>query len=442
MGTLPIISWLADHPCALRVETPLDATTLLAGRTLSFIGDSTTREMVYDLARWIAECEDIGSGIGISDAESRTCADVTSLRRRRNVPSAHFKIQRGSGLPLRLAYYRIEQMRTLQSKDWFERIFRTGNFGDALVLNAGLWNLKHDFATLGRDPERVRSNYLSEVEDIITAFRSAPAAERLRERLLWRGLLPIEHAANLTVGAFTRDSVQRVEVATERMWTTAGIAVFDAWTLGLHAEYDDVLVGSDSAQSTLLLTRDGVHFPATVNVRLGCEVLSAVVHRLSDAAVSSGGDEEPALTPGGDAEDPTNGTQPQQRSGGIIVPYTVAMVMLWGGAAALLRALRRRGDAPRIPSAAAAAAAPDQVDHSAVVAAASSRPDAVGLRLREGDSWGRSPSTSPTQSPPGSPTPATTTLRRAAPANVRFLQHVGAMRLGAIVRTYVNVEHA
>ena len=242
------------------------------------IGDSTTRELTYDAALWLSDCE--------ADGGHAVCEQVDALRKIRNVNSTAFEILCDDhGKSLTLLFYRNEQVSNLARKPWYDGA--VAHFaGDALVLNSGLWNLKHD-RHLG-STQAILQNYYLEIHALLSSLKASPAAAALQRRLYWRSLLPIEYRSGLTQGAFTRDAVKQANAAVLPQWAAAGFNVIDVWQYGVHASRSiDGATGTDAGPvnttggSRLILTKDAVHFPYNVNVELAKALLGAIYEDLS-----------------------------------------------------------------------------------------------------------------------------------------------------------------
>ena len=234
------------------IESREEVRAALQNRVVSFVGDSTTREFVYDVALWIGNCtsssESPAAAVDASTLWSDpVCAVVSRLRQIRNVNETELRV--GSGV---LRYFRVEQVRTLLSKPWAERLLfgwdtSYGNgdalHSDAIVFNAGLWNLRHD-RYLG-SPSAISENLLSEVDTLLAKLTSSPHAAKLRSRLLWRSMLPLEPRVNVTtVGAFTPNNVATLNNKLNDRWASAGFQVVDVWQYGLHEFHESAQGGS------------------------------------------------------------------------------------------------------------------------------------------------------------------------------------------------------
>lgn len=299
--------------------------------------------MVYDVALWLAGCDipdfssdDVDKPAPRPAPFEPICKQVASLRTIKNVNSTVLTIPvdpgAAGGPAVTLSFYRVEQVRTIATKPWFAHALARSN-ASAVVLNAGLWNLRHDRA-MG-SPEAVVANYLSEVDALIAQLgASAPstgsgtgtATSPLKSRLYWRTLLPLEHRTNVTQHAFTRAAVQGANAPVAAKWASAGYRVFDAWPFGVHEPLsEDVIepaVASESQLDALLLTRDGIHYPAYVNIEVVRALLSAI-H--ADQVRSGLGGED--------------GVTPSSARDGLVIPGWAVMAAV---AAALVAAVRSR----------------------------------------------------------------------------------------------------
>jgi hypothetical protein len=353
-GPAAPFTWVPDPGCEPTLSSPDVAAAAWCGRELVFVGDSTTREFVYDTALWLAGCavpplppapRAAGGG------SPHVCTRVERLRTLRNVTGAVFELpcepdsssssgDAGAGT-MALRYLRVEQLRTLTRKPWWAAqlarwtaaAVSEGSEGAprpsrhhvvAVVLNAGLWNLRHDGkvappAGPGPDPDAVAGWYVVEVDALLAhlAATLTPAARAALARVLvWRTMLPLEARVGVTVGAFTRARVAAANAATAPRWAAAGYRVLDVWRYGVHAAWPDLggagdapadagappptlgrpvdlgdglpppALARDANGSTLLLTRDAIHFTGPVNVEMARGLLTVLA---AGAAPGGGG---------------------------------------------------------------------------------------------------------------------------------------------------------
>lgn len=361
-GPAAPFTWVPDPGCEPTLTTPDAVAGAWCGREVVFVGDSTTREFVYDTALWLAGCAvpPLPPAALPGGGSAAVCARVARLRTLRNVSGAEFELPcqpidsgsvgaarrrrtRGSTSSgsLLLRYLRVEQLRTLTAKPWWRAQLARWTAAPAsqqqrpvaaVVLNAGLWNLRHDGKVAppdgpGPDPDAIASIYVAEVESLLAHLRTAalaPAARSaLRRVLVWRTMLPLEARAGVTVGAFTRARVAAANAATAPRWAAAGYRVLDVWRYGVHAAWPDLggagdgpaepgglssspprplgspvdlgdglpppVLAAVNGSTVLLLTRDGIHFPGPVNVEMARGLLGGALLAAGAEAERPGG---------------------------------------------------------------------------------------------------------------------------------------------------------
>ena len=287
--------WVPVAGCRPALDTPPRVLRALAGRALLFVGDSTTREWVYDTALWLAGCNataEPGAAVAARGAlapeASAVCAAVAQLRTVRNVNETLLSLPGG----LELHFLRVEQVRTVEGRGLLGALLRGGGEGRpagkaAVVLNAGLWNLRHD-VHLG-SPDAVLAGLLAEVEALIDALSAQASDHSARmplARLYWRTLLPLEYREGVTRGAFTRAGAAAANAALTPRWAAAGVPVLDVWPYGIHAELEPSPLGPHR-----VLTMDAIHYPFYVNVEMARGILSRLA---ADIAAEGEAASEPA----------------------------------------------------------------------------------------------------------------------------------------------------
>ena len=265
----------ADSWCSYPIPDREAILSLLAGHTVTFVGDSITRGFVATMALWLNEC-DVVAGNATADPRAAACRQATHLWSTKHLQKTELTIAGGlaeGGAVLR--FFRLEQLRALSANAWFTAVLRgETDAGSAIVLNAGLWNLRRDFNT--SSPSVAVNNYLREVAALLHLVATSPVAVSLRRRLFWRSLLPLEPLKNVTRGAFTPAAVREVNPTVSAMFSGAGYRVIDVYQYGVHEKSAALAAAPLHGAAALRMTVDGIHFRANVYRAMAPEIFSAL----------------------------------------------------------------------------------------------------------------------------------------------------------------------
>ena len=254
----------------------------LAGRTISFVGDSTSRE----LHAFLGSC----TGIPVRETEDAVIAvDGGAPVVLRYLPNSFVRsLLRAKVGPRNCSDPRrpgVQSMRWIYLREALSNSSVFSEYvGDFLIVGSGLWNFQRDYASNTQDNEgheRYASlddllhSFVSEVEALIAHVLSLPAPwlNELKRRMWWREMTSFEHSNVIHPGR-TSAMIARGNAAADALWAAAGFRVLKLFQYSVFADASEP---TSEALKVEVFTRDGTHLNPFVYPVLLRELLSAVV---------------------------------------------------------------------------------------------------------------------------------------------------------------------
>lgn len=294
------LSWQYDVPCAQAVGSPDDARRKLAGHTLWFVGDSTMRGMMNDVALWLAGCpprplkRQLLRRRALQVGDTGITCNLVATKSWSHWFAALPPPEPGLA-PLGIGFRSLTFARDALGSDWWRPLVleardscdEEGDCGRGayppgsltVLLSAGHWNLRFDGQPDNKNlssPVDILANYYAEVRALMAnATSGAATAPGVRDRLMWRSTLPVDIGnPRFVEGAFNAGNVTATNAVVSAAWATAGFAVFDAF------KYGNVSVFGKANH----VRNDGIHYTPWANAAMARELMSAVYERVARAA--------------------------------------------------------------------------------------------------------------------------------------------------------------
>jgi hypothetical protein len=306
--------WVRTTDCVWTAETRADALRALAGRTLAFSGDSTSRLMMYELLLWLWGC-DRGAGaplyenrfVGITLRTSRgprsfkgrghVCDHVARAGRplgRWDRTSQDFVVPMGrtpSRRDIRVQWRWAPYIWELQAAA--TALFAGANassWPDVAYVNTGFWSMRNRGERVPGGGLPTIAGMYTTTEAWLTEMEAWPAQVAVKRRLVWRGTNRIE----MKQGAFNNGQIAETDGILTRKWRKHG---FPTVAVDLYTPGRD--------RKGAVFTEEGFHPKRWVYRQILKEVLqaglNAIAARVAEerAAGGSGGggsedDGEPA----------------------------------------------------------------------------------------------------------------------------------------------------
>ena len=308
-GAAPFnLTWRYAAPCSLPIATAADLHARLVNHTVYFIGDSTMRGMMNDVALWAHGCPPRSLTRRRRRRRRRRLQPAAEVMRCSVVAEktwAHWlatlPFPGGAGF-LNVGFRSLTFVRDVLRSDWWQPLVVDGRDPPSdggrpyapgsltVVMSAGHWNLRFDGqADQGNfsNADAILANYLAEVAALI-ANASRASGGAARARLLWRTTLPVDGGnPRFEQGAFNAATVAAANGRVAGAWRDAGFQVLDLWKFASVA---------DAARANWLRS-DGIHYRPFANTAMASEILSAIWERRAAAVGAAGSVAGPAATP-------------------------------------------------------------------------------------------------------------------------------------------------
>ena len=298
--------WHIHDDCEYSVSTPFDFLRRFAGKRILLIGDSTTREIAWDLYRVLLGCASFagagkytGNFVGTDVLGTQTeyarerCQfmrhDGTGQHNNMNVT-----IPVGStGLTVRMEFLWLQWPSQLYAKPWWNSTIMTGAFDVALV-NSYAHIIKRSVDTMN---ERV---YLGEVEELLRTLQAAPELVRgyLKKRFFWRVNFPTEWYLP-EYPSLRHEVVKHASEEVVTRWGGAGYPLMNLSKYFSHAACDFRSKGAGC------VTEDGLHGNMAVDLVINRELWSVLADTMD--AQEDAGEVAPPIYGGGGGDDGVGG---------------------------------------------------------------------------------------------------------------------------------------
>lgn len=156
------------------------------------------------------------------------------------------------------SFRHVRQVSTISEAPWLRDVVkRTQKPDAALILSAGLWNLKWDA------PNTVPAGLYAQVSSLLLLLSSEGASP---ERTLWRTMTPIEHNASFPAH-YTPELVAEADAHVASMWRGKGWQVVNV---------SEVVLSHPASATKGRRTLDGTHYPVSINVGIMEQTLQAL----------------------------------------------------------------------------------------------------------------------------------------------------------------------
>lgn len=245
----PRYRWQRASGCEWKINSRDDILSAFAGKRIAFIGDSTTRLMVWEFATWAFGCADywaettfeaqsewaerferyslnMPSGPHVYDTLANVCNDILRFDRWERVNNV-FVIPGGPqpGPADIVVDWRWTTYAWEFGQELANVLSLTGpEAPDIIFGNAAFWHVRATPPSLPCDSQF--QSLLCGIDLVIAGISALPPAARAKQRFVWRGLNLVEiEEGGPGLGAFNNPTLTTIDDQLTAKWVNASFAV-------------------------------------------------------------------------------------------------------------------------------------------------------------------------------------------------------------------------